>query len=140
VLATQVINKVNSLGASITLDGTGENLVIEPGSLLTPDLTEELRKHKPYIINILTRRELPPDPRPPIGNTGEVLEIARKALPELKEEDRVDLDELLEANSPPEPGRDSLVMRDTDKDLFFSREGWRRAWPRDFKVYRGGRA
>ena len=133
MLATQVINKVNSLGASITLDGTGENLVIEPGSLLTPDLTEELRKHKPYIINILTRRELPPDPRPPIASAGEVLELARELLPPLKEEDRVDLDELTQANSP--PGRDPLAKRNTDKARFFGR-GWRKTGPDGFTVRR----
>ncbi len=74
-------------------------------------------------------------PLPPIGSAGEVLELARNVLPELKEEDRVDLDELIQANSPPPPGRDPLVKRGTDKARFFS-EDWREAGPTDWTPYR----
>ena len=90
---------------------------------------------------ILRRREeLQQDTSPRIGSTGEVLQLAREALPELKEEDRVDLDELIQANSPPPRGRDPMVKSNTDKALFFSRHLWCEAWPRDFKVYKGGAA
>jgi hypothetical protein len=77
-------------------------------------------------------------PLPPIGSAGEVLELARNVLPELKEEDRVDLDELKQANSPPASlvRRDPLVCRGTDKARFFKGD-WRTTWPRDFKVYEG---
>jgi hypothetical protein len=87
-----VIPEVEKLGATITLDDTGENMVIEPGSVLTPELIGELRRYKPYLIEELTHRELPPDPRPPIKSVSEVLELAHEALPPLAEEDRVDLD------------------------------------------------
>jgi hypothetical protein len=70
-----------------------------------------LRENKAFILRTLKRRELPPDPRPPIHNTGEVLELARKILPELKDEDRVELDELIQANSPPDSGRDPGMDR-----------------------------
>lgn len=120
MLVAHLIPEVEKLGASITLDDAGENLVIEPGSVLTPELIGELRRHKPYLVRRLTRREeCRQDTSPPVANIGEVLEIAREVLPELKEEDRVDLDELIQANSPPEPGRDPLAKHGTDKAHFF---------------------
>ncbi|MDQ3302485.1 MAG: hypothetical protein M3518_03940 [Actinomycetota bacterium] len=131
MLASQVISKVKQLGASITVESTGENLVIEPGSLLTPELIGDLRENKEDILQILGRSN------PSIGNAFDILELARNVLPELKEEDRVDLDELIRANSPPPGGRDPLVIRGTDKAEFF-RGAWRTTWPRDFKVYEGG--
>jgi hypothetical protein len=102
-------------------------------------LIDGLRENKEYILRMLERRGLPPDPRPPIGSVGEVLQLARNVLPELKEEDRVDLDELIQANSPPPPGRDPLVKRGTDKARFFS-EDWREAGPTDWTPYRPGGA
>jgi hypothetical protein len=65
------------------------------------------------------------------------MELARSVLPELEEEDRVDLDELIQANSPPPPGRDPMVKRGTEKGEFYH-GAWRETWPRDFKVYEGG--
>ena len=120
----------------------GDRLRFSPASALTPELIDGLLENKEFILTMLERRNLPPDPRPRIGNVGEVLELARNVLPELKEEDRVDLDELIQANSPPGslPGRDPLVHRGTDKALFFG-GAWRQTWPRDFevfKVYEGG--
>jgi len=136
--ALQTLFKARRCGVTLVPSEAGDGLRFHPASALTPELVEELRENKEGILEILARPKLPPDPRPPIENAGEVLELARNILPPLKEEDRVDLDELTEANSPPQPGRDSLVIPGTDKDLFFSREGWRKAWPRDFKVYKGG--
>jgi chromatin segregation and condensation protein Rec8/ScpA/Scc1 (kleisin family) len=138
MLATQVISEVQRLGASITVEDTGENLVIDPGSLLTPELIDELRHHKEGILKIL-RDEVQRDTSKKVASVGEVLELARNVLPELKEEDRVDLDELIQANSPPPPGRDPLVHRDTEKGRFFKGD-WRQTWPRDFKVYEGGKS
>jgi hypothetical protein len=57
---------------------------------------EELRQHKESILEILARRELPPDPRPQVASPG-------------------------------------------DKAEFF-KGNWREAWPRDFTVYKGGKA
>ncbi len=121
----------------VKLWAAGDRLRFSPASALTPELIDGLRENKEYILRMLERRNLPPDPRPSIGNVGEVLQLARNVLPELKEEDRVDLDELIQANSPPPPGRDPLVKRHTDKGRFFKGD-WRETLPRDFKVYEGG--
>jgi hypothetical protein len=122
---------------NVKLWSTGDRLRFSPASALTPELIDGLRENKEFILRMLERRNLPPDPRPPISNAGEVLELARNVLPELKEEDRVDLHELIQANSPPPPGRDPLVKRHTDKARFF-RGDWRTTWPHDYRVYEGG--
>ncbi len=57
MLATQVISEVKRLGASITVDNAGENLIIEPGSLLTPELVDGLRENKEFILRTLALRE-----------------------------------------------------------------------------------
>lgn len=115
--ALQTLLKVRRCG--VELVPSGGRLRFHPVSALTPELVEELRENKEGILEILARPKLPPDPRPPIENAGEVLEIARNGLPELKEEDRVELGELIEASSSPEPGRDPLAKHETDKAHFF---------------------
>jgi hypothetical protein len=123
---------------NVELWPAGEYLEFSPASALTPELIDGLRENKEFILRTLNRREeRRNDTSPPVASVWEVLELAREVLPELKEEDRVDLDELLEAKSAPQPGRDPLVKRKTDKAGFFS-ETWRETWPRDFKVYEGG--
>jgi TubC N-terminal docking domain len=122
--AIQTLFKVRRCG--VTLVPNGDRLWFHPASALAPELIEELREHKEYILEILARQEeARQDTSPRIGDVSEVLELARKVLSPLKEEDRVDLDELIQANSP--PGRDPQVKRETDKAHFFSREGWREA-------------
>ncbi len=130
MFATQVISEVNRLGASITVDAAGENLIIEPGSLLTPELIGELRKHKPFILLTLARREeRRRNTSPPIENVGAVLEMARARFGPV--EDPITL--------PPLPGRDPLVKRGTDKGRFF-RGDWRSVPPIDWTPYRPGGA
>jgi hypothetical protein len=131
--ALRVLSEVQH--RNVTLWAAGDRLRFSPATALTPELIDGLRENKEFFLRMLERRNLPPDPRPRIGNVGEVLELARNVLPELKEEDRVDLDELIQANSPPPPGRDPLVKRGTDKARFFS-EDWREAGPTDWTPYR----
>jgi hypothetical protein len=120
------ISKARRCG--VTLIPSGGRLRFHPASALAPELVEELRKHKESILEILLKiEEARQDMSPRIGDVSEVLELAHSALPELKEEDRVDLDELSQTNSP--PGRDPQAKHGTDKAHFFSREGWREAWP-----------
>ena len=122
----------------VKLWAAGDRLRFSPASALTSELVDGLRENKQYLLEYLRRcEEIRQDTSPRIGNVGEVLELAREVLPELKEEDRVDLDELIRANSPPPPGRDPLVHRGTDKGRFFKGD-WRQTWPHDFKVYEGG--
>jgi hypothetical protein len=116
-----------------------------PKSVVTPEVVEELKEHKAALLRALSDEhplECPCQdcsarfPRyAKIKTTAEVLELAREVLPELKEEDRVDLGELIQANSPPERGRDPLAKHETDKARFFG-EDWREAEPRDFRVHR----
>jgi hypothetical protein len=134
--ALQVLAEVQR--QNVKLWPAGDYLEFSPASALTPELIDGLRENKEFILRMLERRNLPPDPRPSSANVGEVLELARNVLPELEDGDRVDLDELIQANSPPPPGRDPLVHRDTDKAEFFKGD-WRETWPRDFKVYEGER-
>ncbi len=118
MLATQVIFEVKRLGASITVDESGENLIIEPGSLLTPELVDGLRDNKEFILQTLERRaEHQRD-----TSLGAYLRATRDRLRERAQ---------LEDSSPPPPGGRS------DKAEFFKGD-WRETWPRDFKVYEGG--
>ncbi len=126
MLATQVISEVQRLGASITVEDTGENLVIEPGSLLTPEMIDELRRCKEDILKILRRDEVQQDTS--LGLGAQLRAISR---------DRAQRKD----SSPPPPapggGRDPLVHRGSDKGQFF-RGDWRTTWPHDFEVYKGG--
>jgi hypothetical protein len=131
--AVQILAEVQR--RNVKLWPAGNYLEFNPASALTPELIDGLRENKDFILQTLNRREeRRQDTSLAVANGTEVLEIARDVLPELEEEDRVDLDELIQANSAPEPGRDPLAKYGTDKALFFSRGGWREARPRDFKV------
>jgi hypothetical protein len=65
----------------------------------------------------------------PIEHPGEVLELARQHFG-LVEDPVI---------PPPLRGRDPMVKRGTDKAGFFMGD-WREVSPRDFKVYKGGKA
>jgi hypothetical protein len=79
-----------------------------------------LRQHKEGILSIL-REEHQRD-----TSLGAYLRATRDRLRERAQ---------LEDSSPPPPGGRS------DKAEFFKRGGnWRETWPRDFKVYEGGRS
>jgi hypothetical protein len=119
--AAQVTMRVGHCGASVTLDGTGESLVIRPASLLTPQLIKELRENKQLILEHLHRREA----RYQVDSStttepGEVLQLAREVQGPLKAEDRVNLRELVQANTPPDLRRDPMAKRGTDKSRFFT--------------------
>jgi hypothetical protein len=96
----------------ITLWLEGEKLRYRgPKEVLTPELLGQLKESKPEIIEALNSEV--------VESTAEVLEIAREVLPPLAGGDRVDLDELIQANKPPEPGRDPMTKHDTAKAHFF---------------------
>jgi hypothetical protein len=117
-------------GQHITLWLEGDKLrYCGPKEVLTPELLAQLKASKEEILETLAGEV--------VESPADVLSIAREVLPPLAEEDRVDLDELVQANQPPESGRDPLVKRGTNKAQFFGGD-WRQAWPRDFKVYEGG--
>jgi hypothetical protein len=130
VRATTILEGLSRQGVELWAEG---DKLRYRGSkrVLTPELLGQLKENKAQIIEALADEVAEP--------RFDLLKIARKKLPPLKEEDRVDLDELIQANQPPDQGRDPMVKRGTDKEEFF-RGNWREAWPRDFKVYRGGKA
>jgi hypothetical protein len=128
-------------GQNISLWLEGDKLRYRgPKGVLTPELLAQLKDSKPQIIEALSEDviEFPVD----------VLAFARETLPPLKEEDRVNLHELLQANAPPEPGRDPLTKHNTDKAHFFQAPADcgcdvcmplpRYATRRDGRAYRGG--
>jgi hypothetical protein len=140
MVAAEVISAVKRRGVSLTVDGG--NLELRPASALTPELISELREHKTEILETFSEEV--------VSSPADVLTLAREVLLPLKEEDRVGLQELIEANTPPEPGRDPLTKHDTDKAHFFQAPADcgcdvcmplpRYATRRDGRAYRGGQA
>ena len=143
MLAVKVVKKIRDRG--LELSDADDRLRFRPAGSLSPELKAELKEHKNEILELLAnehplkcscqRCSTRTSSYAKIKTTGEVLQLAREVLPELKEEDRVDLDELIQANSPPEPGRDLLAKHETDKARFFGAD-WREAKPRNFTVHR----
>jgi hypothetical protein len=128
VTAIQTLFKVRRCG--VTLVPNGDRLRFHPASALAPELVEELRQHKESILEILARQEeARQDTSPCIGDVSEVLELASERFGPVKD-----------PVTPPAPrGQDSMVQRRGEKAEFF-KGNWREAWPRDFTVYRGGKA
>jgi hypothetical protein len=128
-------------GQHITLWLEGDKLRYRgPKEVLTPELLAQLKESKPEIIEALSEDV--------ISSSADVLSIARETLPPLKEEDRVDLQELIAANAPPDRGRDPMTKHDTAKAHFFQAAAGcgcdvcmplpRYATRRDGRAYRGG--
>src|SRR4051794_36359720 len=87
-----------------------------PREVLTSELLTQLKANKDEIVEALAEEV--------VETPADVLSIAREVLPPLAEEGRVDLDELIQANAPPDRGRDLLVKRGTNKAQFF-KGNWR---------------
>jgi hypothetical protein len=130
-------------GQHITLWLEGDKLRYRgPKEVLTPELLAQLKASKVEILETLSEEV--------VLSSVDVLSIAREVLPPLKEAGRVGLQELLQANQPPEPGRDPLTKHDTDKAHFFQASADcgcdvcmplpRYATIRDGRAYRGGQA
>src|SRR3954447_8066651 len=99
-------------GQHITLWLEGDKLRYRgPKEVLTPELLAQLKASKEEILETLSEEV--------VSSPADALSIAREVLPPLKEEDRADLSELLQANKLPEPGRDPLTKHDTAKAHFF---------------------
>ncbi len=95
-------------------------LRFHPASALTPALVEGLREHKAAILEALEGCESVPtsehfDTSPTIRTTAEVLELARAHFGEIAPESREEV-----PYAAPEPGRDPLAHKHTDKALWFA--------------------
>jgi hypothetical protein len=109
--AVEVLSELRSGGYTATVQG--DRLRLRGPCRPPADLEQRIADCRNELVRVLRKEEAK------IHNTGEVLELARNVLPPLKEEDRLDLDEVIQANSPPEPGRDPLAKHETDKAHFF---------------------
>jgi TubC N-terminal docking domain len=125
--AIQTLLKVRRCG--VTLVPAGDRLRFSPASALTLELVDQLREHKESILEILARQdEARQDTSPRIGSVDDVLEMSRARLGTV--EDPI--------TPPAPPGCDPMAQRHGEKVKFFKGD-WRQAYPRDFKVYRGGK-
>lgn len=130
--AVEVLSELRSRGYIATIQG--DRLKLRGPCRLSPDLERRIADCRDELVGVIRKEEeRRQDTAATVAAVGEVLELAREVLPELKEEDRVDLDELIQANSPPAPGRDPMAKHGTDKARFFQGD-WREAWPRDFRA------
>jgi len=120
--ARELLSEVKRRGVEIRSNETGDRIRLRPGSLLTPELRDELKAHKAEVLALLTGR-----PGERVTSSAEVFEMAREAFP-----NRDDLPDVLPRR---QRGRDPMTKHDTDKARFF-RGDWREAWPQNFRVHR----
>ena len=111
---------LSELGFRVTLIEGGK-LHVDPASRLNEGARRWLEAHRSELIAELRAER--------VESTSEVANLARYRFP-VRED-------LPPPPPPPLPDRDPLVKRGTNKVTFFKGD-WRRAWPRDFKVYNGG--
>ena len=52
--ATAILDRLQSLGIGVTV--SGDKLLLEPGSRVTKELVEELKAHKPEVMDLLKLR------------------------------------------------------------------------------------
>ncbi|MDP9478336.1 MAG: hypothetical protein M3R38_22090 [Actinomycetota bacterium] len=110
----ELLREIESRG--VTLEPAGDRLRFRPKKNLTPALVEGLRQHKAEILEVLEGREKPAqNSEPVIESAGEVLALARAHFGEIAPESRQEV-----PYAPPEPGRDPLAHKHTDKALWFA--------------------
>ncbi len=114
----ELLREIESRG--VTLEPAGDRLRFRPKRNLTPELVEGLREHKAAILETLEGGESLPtsgdfDTSPTIRTTAEVLELARAHFGEIAHEHREEA-----PYAAPEPGRDPMAHKHTDKALWFA--------------------
>ncbi len=122
--ARELLREVESRG--VALAGVRGQLRVRPLDALTPALIEGLRQHKAAILEALEGRDNPVTVTgleqtrhrdgSTISDTAEVLALARAHFGEIAPEHRQEA-----PYAPPEPGRDPLAHKHTEKALWFSR-------------------
>ncbi len=112
---SELLREIEGRGVTLMAAPVEPRLRFRPASALTPALVEGLREHKAAILEALEVREKPDHRDPVIESTAEVLELARAHFGEIAPEYREDA-----PYPPPEPGRDPLAHKHTDKALWFS--------------------
>ncbi len=118
MVLTELMGEIR--GRGVTLSIVGDRLRYSPASCMTPKLVELLREHKATILEALEGSESFPtsehfDTSPTIRTTAEVLELARVHFGEIAPESRQEA-----PYAAPEPGRDPLAHKHTDKALWFA--------------------
>ncbi len=112
----ELLREIEDRGVILMAAPVEPRLRFRPASRLTPALVEGLREHKAAILEALEGDEKPGQNfAPVIESAAEVLELARVHFGEIAPESRE------EAPYPaPEPGRDPLAHKHTDKALWFA--------------------
>ncbi len=109
----ELLREIEDRGVTLMAAPAEPRLRFHPASALTPALVEGLREHKAAILRELEENEKLDHRDPVIENTGEVLELARACLGEMAYPEEAPY-------PPPEPGRDPLTHKHTDKALWFA--------------------
>ncbi|MDP9480497.1 MAG: hypothetical protein M3R38_33355 [Actinomycetota bacterium] len=104
-------------GAGVKLWADGDKLRCRgPRRVITPDTVARLEEHKAAILEALEGGEKPgQNSDPVIESAGEVLALARAHFGEIAPESRQEA-----PYAAPEPGRDPLAHKHTDKALWFA--------------------
>ncbi len=112
----ELLREIEDRGVILMAAPVEPRLRFRPASRLTPALVEGLRQHKAEILEVLEGREKPgQNSDPVIESAGEVLALARAHFGEIAPESREEA-----PYAAPEPGRDPLAHKHTDKALWFA--------------------
>ncbi len=112
----ELLREIEDRGVTLMAAPAEPRLRFHPASALTPALVEGLKKHKAAILEALEGREEPAKNfSPAIESVTEVLELARAHFGEIVPESRQEA-----PYAAPEPGRDPLAHKHTDKALWFA--------------------
>ncbi len=112
----ELLREIEDRGVKLMAAPVEPRLRFRPASALTPALIEGLREHKAEILRELEGSEESKGQNDHlIRNAGEVLELARAHFGEIAPESREEA-----PYAAPEPGRDPLAHKHTDKALWFA--------------------
>ncbi len=123
----ELLREIEGRGVTLMAAPVEPRLRFRPASALTPELVEGLREHKAAILEALEGREKPAQNSEPVSeepgqsfdpiieSTAEVLALARAHFGEIAPEHRQGA-----PYAAPEPGRDPLAHKHTDKALWFA--------------------
>jgi hypothetical protein len=121
----ELLREIEGRGVKLIAAPVEPRLRFRPASALTPELVEGLREYKAAILEVLegckplevSRRHDSPEFRNDgvIESAAEVLELARAHFGEIAPESREEI-----PYAAPEPGRDPMAHKHTDKALWFA--------------------
>ncbi len=111
----ELLREIEDRGVTLMAAPAEPRLRFHPASALTPALVEGLREHKAAILEALEGSGKPDHRDPVIESAAEVLELARAHFGEIVPESRQEA-----PYAAPDPGRDPMAHKHTDKALWFA--------------------